>query len=135
MPKTYKNIAFFIIALFTGVVYFMATSRNTDIINSQPAHTLDADMLNTILKNDSIILNPEDVLEFKGVIKEINYLNNRTNILLNLDSKSKMFVICDMQDHLIEKKAALKVKDTIKVKGIYKGILKDVILLNCVISL
>lgn len=73
------------------------------------------------------------IVEVSGTIKEMTYLNDRTTIILSTDSQD-FGVICDINPNEITKIDQLKKHQNIKVKGICKGFLKDVILLNCTID-
>lgn len=72
----------------------------------------------------------EHVISIEGIIEDINDLNHRNTVILK-GKDSKRFVICDMQKS--ENVTLLNVGDTVTIKGILKGTLKDVILLNCII--
>ena len=74
------------------------------------------------------------ILEVTGTIKEINHLNDRTTIILNNNDDS-FGIICDINPLENEKLNQLKINQKISVKGICKGFLKDVILLNCSIEI
>jgi len=79
-------------------------------------------------------LQAEDIIGVEGVIKEINTLNNKQTIFLADSSRGNSSVLCDMQNNQKNRIQTLKLGDTIRVKGVFKGFLKDVILLNCVIT-
>jgi len=139
MPKSYKNKSIITVTILVVCAllfgFYTQYTKQIDITNTSPAYTLDANALTKLITNKTdTMLHPEAVIEIEGAIKEINYLNDRTNILLNLDTDQNTMIICDMQGNQDTKIQSLKVQDTVKLKGIYKGILKDVILLNCVIS-
>lgn len=74
------------------------------------------------------------IIEVTGFVKEITFLNNRNTILLNSNSET-FGVICDMNPNQKDKLKLLKEHQKIQVKGICKGFLKDVILLNCSLDL
>ncbi len=74
----------------------------------------------------------ESVVLVKGEIKDINYLNERSTIILKGRSNDRL-VICDMQDNQKQTLKKLSIGDAIDVKGILKGSLNDIILLNCII--
>jgi len=76
----------------------------------------------------------ENVVLVEGSIKEINYLNNRNTIILRGKENSNTSIICDMQKDQARLLASLQTGQIISIKGILKGSLKDVILLNCKIS-
>lgn len=83
-------------------------------------------------KSDSIYSGK--IIEITGFVKEITFLNKRNTVILNSNSDT-FGVICDINPNQKEKIKQLKEHQKIKVKGICKGFLKDVILLNCYIDL
>lgn len=74
------------------------------------------------------------IIEVEGFIKEISFLNDRETLILSSNSDN-YGIICDLHTSQIEKMKTLKINQKIKVKGICKGFLKDVILLNCYLDL
>lgn len=73
------------------------------------------------------------IIEVEGLVEDINTLNGTITIILRSQLEN-YGVICDMNQLLFKSKnKKIKVGTKIIVKGICKGILKDVILLNCVI--
>ena len=75
----------------------------------------------------------ELVIAVEGIVHEINNVNDRHTILLEGDTASETYVICDMNTNQLNTTEAVKSGDSILVKGLLKGILKDVIMLNCVV--
>ncbi len=75
----------------------------------------------------------EPVIAVKGTVHEINNVNDRYTILLKGNAVGETYVICDMNTNQINTTKAVKSGDSILVKGLLKGILKDVIMLNCVV--
>lgn len=74
----------------------------------------------------------EKAINVKGFLTKINKQNEK--YILTISSKNgKISSICNMQANQVEKIKALKVGDEITIKGIYKGYLIDMILLNCII--
>lgn len=88
----------------------------------------------TINEEKSDRLYAGKIIEVTGFIKEISFLNNRNTIILNSNTET-FGVICDVNPNQEEKIKLLKKHQKIRVKGICKGFLKDVILLNCSIDL
>lgn len=72
----------------------------------------------------------EKVIEVSGTIKNINLLNQNSNIILN-GSHVNHNIICQIELHKKEKITKLQIGQKVNIKGICKGYLKDVILLNC----
>ncbi len=73
----------------------------------------------------------EKVIEVEGVIKEVSYLNNRHTIILKSKSFTQSFVICDMSPKNNDRTNEFVVGNTIVLRGVCKGYLLDVIMLNC----
>lgn len=71
------------------------------------------------------------VIEVHGIIKDISFLNNRNTIILKSDIFEQNFVICDMSPISNTIIQNLAIGDTITLKGVCKGYLLDVIMLNC----
>ncbi|AUC16882.1 hypothetical protein BTO06_17780 [Tenacibaculum sp. SZ-18] len=74
-----------------------------------------------------------EVIEVFGKVKDISKLNNRLTIILETDSSAG--IICDLNLLEQEQLKQIKKNQLIHIKGICKGYLKDVILLNCFIDL
>jgi hypothetical protein len=73
------------------------------------------------------------IIKVTGFVKEVSFLNNRNTVILY--SKNKDYgIICDVHKSQIEKIKTLKNNQKVSIKGICKGFLKDVILLNCYID-
>ena len=109
--------------------------RDSDrwVHKAQPENTLQVDqLLDGLSSNDSHLIN--DVIAVDGFVAEVNYLNDRATVLLRGSAEEKISVICDMQENQKEQLALLEVGQPITIKGILKGSLNDVILLNCMIS-
>jgi len=72
------------------------------------------------------------VIEITGIVKEVSFLNNRNTLILQGEDKDSG-VICDMNSNQID--AILKINEgqKITIKGVYKGFLKDVVMLNCIL--
>jgi len=75
----------------------------------------------------------ENVVLIEGVIQDINSINNRSTIILKGEKNTDKLVICDMQKNQKLVINSLNLGDEISIKGILKGTLNDVILLNCII--
>lgn len=123
------NIHHYLVPLFTNY--------STDIVNIHPSSSLDSEQLINSFKNnetESNNLYTGKILEVSGVIKEISFLNNRNTIILQAANKN-LGVICDIDKSQKDKFKSLKINQKVTVKGMCKGFLNDVILLNCYIDL
>lgn len=85
-----------------------------------------------VFENESSV--KETVVTVHGFVEDINFLNNRNTVILRGEIDLKNSVICDMQKGQTEFLSTLKIGQLVTVKGILKGSLKDIILLNCLIS-
>ncbi|MGK0412111.1 MAG: hypothetical protein ACJA1B_000300 [Polaribacter sp.] len=71
------------------------------------------------------------IIKVKGKVKEVSFLNNTNTVILFGDENSG--IICDFDQNQTKEIKALTKNQTVTIKGIYKGFLKDVILLNCLL--
>jgi len=74
----------------------------------------------------------EKAINIEGEIKDIKEHETHYTLVLKAKNK-KTSIICKMQDDQIENINTLQIGETITIKGIYKGYLIDMILLNCII--
>jgi len=74
----------------------------------------------------------EKAIKIKGKIKHIKKRNDNYNITLSSTDKT-VTILCKMQKDQAEKIKTLQKGESIMIKGIYKGSLMDMILLNCII--
>lgn len=74
----------------------------------------------------------EKTLEINGTIKKIHVKNNIYTLYLNSQS-SEGFILCELQNDQNHKIPKIKVGDSVQVKGVLKGKLLDIVLLNCII--
>lgn len=104
--------------------------------NDRPFLSITIDSIGDYFKPNTEISNlePERWVEIEGRIKEINTLNHRNTILLKGKEDASPYAICDMQIGQEKELGLLKENDTIKIKGIFKGYLKDAVFLNCKIT-
>lgn len=99
--------------------------------------SINSDDLVTSFFNDEAKSNKHftgKIIEVTGSVKEISFINERITLILKSNINS-FGVICDINTTQLEKIVQLKKNQKIIVKGICKGFLKDVILLNCYIDL
>ncbi|WP_036822326.1 OB-fold protein [Polaribacter sp. Hel1_85] len=138
-----KNTFFYIIIVVLLLVngyyyvlpYFKNANKNLELVASEAS-------INSNDLIDSYILSEEKtdklysgkIIEVTGFVKEVTFLNNRNTVILYSQNKTSG-IICDIHPSQIEKVKNLKEHQKIIVKGICKGFLKDVVLLNCYIDL
>lgn len=138
-----KNKFFLLIVLLfvliNGYCYLVPlfTSSEKDLENELAELNVNSnDLVNAYTLNEgkSDSLYAEKIIEVTGFVKEITFLNDRNTVILNSNSET-FGVICDINPNQKEKINQLQKHQKIRVKGICKGFLKDVILLNCSIDL
>lgn len=74
----------------------------------------------------------EKALEIHGVLKKVHHKNNVYSLYLSYEA-GECFVICELQADQNHKIPNLKIGDELMIKGILKGKLLDIVLLNCII--
>lgn len=74
----------------------------------------------------------EKAIEIEGTIKEVTYKNNKYTVILSEENYNTL-ILCEMQTDQNQKIVKLNVGEKTKIKGILKGVLMDVIVLNCII--
>lgn len=136
--KIFLCIVFLLMIIF-GVIFiapiFESSTKNLE--NKNAALSLKSnDLISNFIKNEEKAnkLYTGKIIEVKGTVKEISFLNDRTTIILEHENEA-FGIICDINPNQKEKIKMLKPHQKIRVKGICKGFLKDVILLNCTIDL
>lgn len=73
------------------------------------------------------------VIEITGIVKEVSFLNNRNTLILQGDNDGPG-IICDMNPGQLTAITKIRKGERVRVKGICKGFLKDVIILNCILT-
>ena len=138
-----KNIIFYIIILvlllINGYYYVLPIFKNSNKNLENVAFELalnSNDLVNQFISNEEKAneIYAGKIIEITGYVKEVTFLNNRNTVILYSKNKTSG-IICDINKNQIEKVKKLKEHQKIKVKGICKGFLKDVVLLNCYIDI
>ena len=142
MVKANKQFLFIILTMVViGVVYcfftpnFPSSHINLEKVPSEIAiHATDLVTAFSTNEKTSNTKYVGKIIEVTGFVQEITFLNNRNSVLLR--TKNEQFgIICDLHNSQIEKVKKIAIHQKIKVKGICKGFLNDVILLNCTLDL
>lgn len=126
-----------LLALVVGLIYcyneFQKPAQK-DVTELEVAAVLNTDDMIQLFKEDKQTASDalvEQVVQVQGEIKEISFINDRYTILLKSKNFTKSFVMCEMASKNLNIEN-LAVGDTLKLRGICKGYLLDVIMLNCV---
>lgn len=115
--------------------FFKTSEKNLEKVYSEVLLN-SKQLVGSFIKNEkeSNELYVDKIIEVVGTVKEVSLLNNKYTILLYSENE-KSGIICEIHKSQLEKVISLMKNQKIKVKGICKGFLKDVILLNCYIDL
>ena len=119
--------------LLGGLAFGMLGPRDTSRIKTK-AKLSSKELLQKTSRSDSLLLNDyiEKAIEVTGPIKDITVKDNKVTILLHGDHDSKL-VICEMQTNQNKYMDQLSEGDIVNIKGVFKGVLLDPILLNCIL--
>lgn len=125
------------VVLASFIYLYMAINRpaSKELSMVENVERIDSYDLINFFKTDQSKANAslvEKVIEVEGVVENISYLNNRHTILLKSESFSQSFVMCDMSPMGKQQITKITKGDTIALRGVCKGYLLDVIMLNCI---
>ncbi|WP_420573300.1 OB-fold protein [Kordia sp.] len=133
--KYYKYI--FILGLITISLFFVYNFVNKGIedttkIEAEETFTTNELLLKLQTKEQKLESFIEKAIEIEGEIKEITFQDGKYSLILKGDS-DKTYILCEMQSNQSDDVLKLHAGEDIKLKGILKGFLMDIILLHCVI--
>lgn len=127
------STALLLLCIWSYLVYEERALKN--IVTAETTKNLRVEELIKLFQDneDEANLNYVDkVIEVEGTIKDISTINDRYTILLKSELFTKHFIMCDMSPSSVKGINKLIIGDTITLKGICKGYLLDVIMLNCI---
>ncbi|WP_298420713.1 hypothetical protein [uncultured Kordia sp.] len=116
---------------------FIIKMLNSGVIDTTKIETAEVFTTNELLlklenKQQKLEGFIEKAIEIEGEIKEITYQDGKYSLILKGDS-DKTYILCEMQINQNRDIVKLYAGQNIKLKGILKGFLMDIILLHCVI--
>lgn len=123
-----------ILLVIYAIFRYIETPRDTHRVKTQAS--LSSNELMSILSSrvDTTFNQYIDkAIEIESVITDISMKDGVYTILLRGDDKDT-FVICQMQKNQNVLIKDLHTGDPLVIKGVFKGFLKDAILLNCVVT-
>lgn len=137
-----KKVKFLVFATLLGVVLLfglwkLLDTEKKDMLNTRTEMEITAQKLLSVLNDgnqglkDS--LKTEQIVEVSGLVKETNLINGRITVLLKGNDEGPPYIICDMVSHQRKVVSQLKPNDSVKIKGMYKGYLKDAVFLDCIV--
>lgn len=122
-----------IIILF--VVFKQMNKEHVDVKKTTPNLIIAVDEILSDFENDEEKANTkftDKIIELKGVIAEITTQDNATTITL-MSQNFDATVICSLLPEETPNVLEYKKGDEISLKGICKGYLLDVVIVNCII--
>lgn len=125
---TFILFAFFIIV---GVFYSFMRQKDTQDIQTHLALSSN-EFSRDYVDNKSHLTIVDKAIEVEGIIHEISRNKQKYSILLQ-GNKKNTYVICEMQKDQNSLIVNLQNGESVKIKGVFKGFLKDAILLNCIL--
>ncbi|MCD2260980.1 OB-fold putative lipoprotein [Psychroserpens luteolus] len=125
-------VAAFLLISITIITIDLITRSDRNTNEKRTIKQLTTNELIFEYKNQSLGQFIEKAIEVDGILKEIKYKNDIYTLYLT-DGNHKTYILCELQSDQIEKIPQLNIGEKVKIKGILKGHLMDVILLNCVI--
>ncbi|AEM71643.1 hypothetical protein Murru_2608 [Allomuricauda ruestringensis DSM 13258] len=139
MPKKIKFLVFatlFGVALLFG--WGLLGTKKTNVMNTSAEVEITAQNLLSVFNdgNQELMngLKTEQIVEVTGLVKETNLMNGRMTVLLKGNNDSPPYIICDMMPHQKKTVSQFKPNDSVKIKGIFKGYLKDAVFLDCIVT-
>jgi hypothetical protein len=135
IKKRHKIIVVFslvIISLFLLYNYVNRGIEDTTKIQTEETFTTNELLSKFQNKQQNLEGFIEKAIEIEGEIKEIVFQDGKYSLILKGDSDIT-YILCEMQSNQNDDIVKLHVGQDIKLKGILKGFLMDVILLHCVI--
>jgi len=127
-----------LLVVIQGLFYLYVGVYNKpprDITYEKPSVEISSDKLLSMFHSNESLANTtyvQKTIAVQGVVKEISRINDRYSVLLQSKNDSS-HVICDMAPSKIAEVKELKPGQTVRLKGICKGFLMDVIMLNCIL--
>ncbi len=128
-----KILYLFILILSIGVFVLIFSNKEKNYANTKPSFVVNSnELINAYIQDEekANALYTDKLIEISGTIKKINYLNQKSSIILNSDFNDSG-IICELNNSESSKLSKLSKNRKVIVKGICKGFLKDVVLLNC----
>lgn len=137
-----KKIKFLVFAALLGVALLfgwgLLGTKKTNVMNTSAEVEITAQNLLSVFKdgNQELMngLKTEQIVEVTGLVKETNLMNGRITVLLKGNNDSPPYIICDMMPHQKKTVSQFKPNDSVKIKGIFKGYLKDAVFLDCIVT-
>ena len=138
-----KKVLFLIFSTLVGILMVFGLwqlfgARKTDMLKADTEMEITAQNLLSAFNDENQTLKDslktEQIVEVTGRVKETNLRNGRITVLLKGNTDSPPYIICDMLSHQKKVVSLFKPNDSVKIKGIFKGYLKDAVFLDCIVT-
>jgi len=134
--QTFKIILTIVVILFSYFwlkIYDESLPLNINIAKVEEQVTSNK-LLASFESNENLAYSNyvEKVVVVEGVVKDVTYLNNRFTVILQ-NQNGVPQILCDMLFSEKENVKELKTGQKVNIKGVCKGYLLDVIMLNCIL--
>lgn len=130
--KLFSILSLIIISSILLYGFITGGITDTEKIQTQKSFTT-SEFINQLNNKQKKLYNfIEKAIEINGEIKEITYQDHKYSLILK-GKNENTYIICEMQANQSKQVLDLKVGDIVNLKGILKGFLMDIILLNCII--
>ncbi|WP_394751167.1 OB-fold protein [Spongiimicrobium salis] len=130
-------VGFLLLLLLGGsYLYFEYTKPPMDIENVKTEVEVSSKNLAAMFHMDKDRANStfvEKTIEVEGIIDKIIFKNDHYSVFLQAQEKGSK-IICAMKPSKSDRIKNLKPGENVRLKGICKGYLSDVIMLNCILA-
>ncbi len=130
--KYLKGTAIIVVMLLVVYIFYVNRKHQESINDKRAYKTLTSELLLDNYKINNLADLIDKVIIVKGILKEVHFKNNVYTLYINHEDET-FHIMCELEKKEDIKIEHLKVGQNIVVKGIVKGHLLDIILLNCVI--
>lgn len=130
--KNKKKLITLVVIICAPLYFTINNLVRKDTNQIETFEKLSSNELITEFDNESFTNLIEKAIEIKGTLKDVQFKNNAYTLFIS-NKNSKTFVLCELQKDQVDKIPHLKIGQDILIKGILKGHLLDIILLNCII--
>jgi len=139
MFKNKRNLVILVVTLFVAIlvmVYNMYNKPHRNIHTEKAVITIKANDLFLTYEQNEIAANSkflDKTIEVTGEISELNISAGENSMIVFKSEEDFFGVSCSFNNELKAQLTKLNKGDFVKVKGICKGYLSDVVLINCII--
>ncbi|WP_298952831.1 hypothetical protein [uncultured Nonlabens sp.] len=120
MNMKVKFISITLIVVMVAIIAYNHNNINEDVV------LMSNELVDKATVHDSLI--DKSIIVY-GTVKE--KLSTNSKYALLLEGRNEKNILCQLNENQIVKTKKIEINDRVKIRGIYKGKLSDLILLNC----